>query len=44
MNLYHSTTNALQYPQEQPISYEIEKDEMSPEEIIKMVEEDFSDF
>jgi 26S proteasome regulatory subunit N3 len=41
LNLYNSTTKALQYPQELPISYEIEKTEMSPEELIKMVEEDF---
>jgi len=41
LNLYNSTTKALQYPQETPISYEIEKTELSPEELIKMVEEDF---
>jgi len=34
----------LQYPQELPTTYEIEKSEMSPEELIKMVEEDFGDF
>jgi len=41
LTLYNSTTKALQYPQETPINYEIEKTELSPEEIIKMVEEDF---
>jgi len=41
LNLYNSTTKALQYPEELAVQYEIgDKSEVSPEELAKMIEGD----
>jgi len=44
LNLYTSSTKALQYPDTNAVKYEVEKHEFDPEELIKMVEEGDDDF
>lgn len=43
-NLYDASTKALQYPAAEAVRYEVEKPDYSPEDLIKMVEEEEDDF
>lgn len=43
-NLHDASTKALQYPAAEAVRYEVEKPDYSPEDLIKMVEEEEDDF